>query len=142
MTNDKVLIWSCIAMMLLTTLVALRMVTARLREGKAKQLRQRDYATSRHMAAVLEDVQAADNYRNLFEAPVLFYLLCVLLLVTHQASAVFAALAWGFVASRYVHSYIHCTYNKVRHRFYAFLLSCAILVLMWLWFAVQLLITS
>jgi len=41
-------------------------------------------------------------------------------------------LAWAFVAARVAHSWIHCTYNKVMHRFRAYALSVFALLALWL----------
>lgn len=82
--------------------------------------------------------QAANNFRNLFELPVLFYALVALLLVTERTDGVQVALAWVFVASRYAHSLIHLSYNHVPHRFLAFLIGLLVLLAMWGRFALQL----
>lgn len=79
--------------------------------------------------------QAANNFRNLFELPVLFYALVALLLITGKADAGQQALAWVFVASRYLHSFIHLSYNNVSHRFLAFLVGMLVLLAMWVKFA-------
>ena len=50
--------------------------------------------------------------------PVLFYALCAVLAPTeHGSAAFFVAGGWVFVFLRYVHSFIHLTYNRVAHRF-------------------------
>ena len=48
-------------------------------------------------------------------------------------------LAWAYVALRVVHSGIHCTYNRVKHRFFAFAASNLVLWALWVVLAVQLL---
>ena len=40
-----------------------------------------------------------------------------------QGDALLLSLAWSFVALRAVHSLIHCSYNRVMHRFVAYLLG-------------------
>jgi hypothetical protein len=47
--------------------------------------------------------------------------------------------AWLYVALRYVHSFIHLTYNRVIHRFAVYVLSTVILFMLWGVFAVQVL---
>ncbi len=84
------------------------------------------------MAARFTDTRAADNYRNLFEAPVLFYVALVAAFASMQVTAVTLGLAWAYVALRYVHSYIHCGYNRVGHRLYVFLASNVVLWALWL----------
>jgi hypothetical protein len=49
----------------------------------------------------------ANNYQNQFELPVLFYAVMALLIATGLADGVTLVLAWAFVASRLVHSFIH-----------------------------------
>ena len=56
-----------------------------------------------------------------------------------QGGAVVLALAWTFVALRVLHSAIHCSYNKVMHRFYAYVAGGAVLWLLWAWLAFGLL---
>jgi hypothetical protein len=58
---------------------------------------------------------------------------------TGVATGVFLALAWAFVVLRIVHSFIHCTYNRVMHRFTAYLLSSLVLWVIWVYLALQLL---
>ncbi|MGH8034763.1 MAG: MAPEG family protein, partial [Lysobacterales bacterium] len=64
--------------------------------------------------------------------PVLFYLAILLSLVLLVQDDLLVQLAWGFVAFRVLHSLVHCTYNRVMHRFLAYLSSCLLLMLMWL----------
>jgi len=82
----------------------------------------------------------ANNYQNQFELPVLFYVLIAFLLATRMADAVQVILAWIFLLSRLVHSYIHIGRNVVIDRFYAFLASVATLMAMWIWFAARMLL--
>ena len=132
------LAWACVAMAALSFVVAGRLLAARIAEIRTKNLRLRDMATSVELAK-LESVRIADNLRNLHETPVLFYAVCVLLMVTGHVSAFFVACAWLYVALRAAHSWIHCTYNHVRHRFYAFAASFAVLLAMWIGLALALL---
>jgi hypothetical protein len=60
--------------------------------------------------------QVANAFANQFELPVLFYVLTILVYVTHQATVVFVALAWVFVIFRVLHAYVHVTSNIVRVR--------------------------
>lgn len=80
--------------------------------------------------------QAANNFRNLFELPVLFYVLVVLMLIMDDVDTTQLVLAWVFVISRYLHSLIHLSYNNVTHRFLAYVVGLLVLLIMWLRFAV------
>ena len=74
----------------------------------------------------------SDNLKNLFEMPVLFYVAAMLAIVLLIQDMLLIRLAWGFVILRIVHSVVHCTYNRVMHRFIAYLASCLFLILMWI----------
>ncbi|MCP3731827.1 MAPEG family protein [Sphingomonas sp. MG17] len=80
----------------------------------------------------------ANNYRNLFEMPVLYFALVPLLMITDQASDVQAMLAWLYVALRYLHSFVHIGPKKVPVRALLFALSAVVLMAMWIGFAVDL----
>lgn len=74
------LISAALALVLLTLVVAARLLYTRVHEMRQKRIHPQAAATSLQMSARLENVQAADNFRNLFEAPVLFYALIAIAL--------------------------------------------------------------
>ena len=80
---------------------------------------------------------ATRNYMNLFELPVLFYVGCLVAVVTGAETPALVALGWAYVAFRVAHSLIHVTYNHVMHRFYAFGASNAVLIAMWVLLATK-----
>ena len=55
----------------------------------------------------------------------------VIAIIINQGAEYFVILAWLFVALRYVHTYIHTTYNHIIHRLFVFASSVIILLLMW-----------
>jgi len=126
------------AMVVLTLVVWLRMYTTRVAQMKRERIHPQSVATSAQAAAKLTDSRAADNFRNLFELPVLFYLALVVAAVSGLANTTTLALAWLFVLLRVVHSAIHCGYNKVMHRFQAYLAGGVVLWLLWAWLGYQL----
>ncbi len=65
----------------------------------------------------------SDNLKNLFEIPVIFYVLALYLFVTNQVDTAYVSAAWVFVMFRALHSAIHCTVNIVMLRFYLYLFS-------------------
>ena len=120
-----------VVMVLLTAVVTFRMFFERVRQVKAEKIPFRDIPSGSQMAARFSDTRAADNYRNLFEAPVLFYLALVVAFASMQVTAVTLGLAWAYVALRIVHSYIHCGYNRVSHRLYVFMATNVVLWIFW-----------
>ena len=81
--------------------------------------------------------QLTNAFENQFELPVLFYLLIVLAIFTGKASLFFVILAWIFVATRLGHAAIHITHNNVPRRFWWYTAGAVVLAVMWLLFAVQ-----
>ena len=128
-----------LAMVLLTFVVWLRMYFMRIGQMKRERIHPQAVATSAQATARLTDSRAADNFRNLFELPVLFYLALVVAAVADLAGTVVLVLAWLFVALRVAHSAIHCTYNKVMHRFQVYLAGGIALFALWCVLAVGLL---
>ncbi|MDQ3039450.1 MAG: MAPEG family protein [Pseudomonadota bacterium] len=120
-----------VAMVALTIAVLFQMFFERRRQVLAEAIHMREIPSSSQMASRFVDTRGADNYRNLFEMPVLFYVALVVAFVTSQVTPLVLGLAWGYVAFRVLHSFIHCTYNRVMHRFYAFLASNVLLWTMW-----------
>lgn len=127
-------IWlPALAMVALTFVVWLRMYFARVGQMKRERIHPQKVATSAQAAALLTDSRAADNFRNLFELPVLFYLALVVAERVGRVDGITLALAWAFVLARIVHSLVHVTYNRVMHRFVAYVAGGAVLWLLWLY---------
>lgn len=119
------------AMVALTAIVWVRLYFERIGEMRERRIRPQSVATSREMAAALVRTQAADNLRNLFEIPVLFYALCLAVVSVGVATPLLVDGAWAYVLLRAVHSLIHCTYNRVMHRFATYVASSALLFVLW-----------
>jgi hypothetical protein len=66
---------------------------------------------------------AARNFSNLFEVPVLFYVVAILFYLTGPVTGLSLGLAWLFFVSRVIHSLIHLGPNKITPRFVAFALG-------------------
>jgi hypothetical protein len=115
----------------LTAAVWLKLYADRLGEMRARRIEPQALATARAAAAGLERPQAADNFRNLFEVPVLFYVLCAALALEGGSTPGFVAAAWAYAVLRALHSLIHVTYNRVTHRFLVYVASTLLLFGMW-----------
>ena len=130
--------WPVIAQVALTFVVTIRMYRVRIAEIRANRISPQSIANSRQAAEKLQDINASDNFRNLLELPVLFFAICPILYMTGNVTTLQLSLAWIFVALRCTHSFIHVTYNRVRHRFRAFFASMICVFAMWAVFAVRL----
>ena len=70
----------------------------------------------------------ADNYNHLMEQPTVFYAAALVLAVAGQGDGLNAALAWGYVAIRVVHSLVQALTNIIMVRFLIFMLGSVVLV--------------
>ena len=129
--DTRLMFWPAVAMAALTFIVWLHMYFRRVAQMKRERIHPQAVATSAQLSARLTDSASADNFRNLFELPVLFYLAVVVAAQTAQVTVVTLSLAWLFVALRIAHSAIQCTYNKVIHRFYVYVIGGVVLWLLW-----------
>lgn len=86
--------------------------------------------------------QIANAFHNQLELPVLFYVLVAFLMITTQVNIWFLVLAWVFVIARIVHAVVHTTTNAVRQRFATHAIGAAVLLIMWILFAIRILFFS
>src|SRR5882724_1169095 len=120
---------------------ALMFWMARVRAGclKRGEIKMRDMALGQS-AWPARPQQVSNCYASQFELPLLFYVLVILAWITRQTDLIFLVMAWIFVVSRLVHAYIHTSSNHVPTRFNAFAVGAIVLLLMWIIFAVRILI--
>jgi hypothetical protein len=129
----------CAALALLTFVVMGVMYQRRIAEMRRERIAPQSFALSGEAGRLLTDTRASDNYRNLFELPVLFYVLCIALALTSNVDQVYVAGAWLFIALRAVHSAIQVGKNAVMSRFRVFAAGSLVLLALWLRFTVELL---
>jgi len=83
--------------------------------------------------------KVANSYHNQYELPVLFFVLVAFAMITRKADLIFVVLSWVFVISRIVHMSIHTTSNNVPRRFFVYAFGLLVLIVMWIYFAIQIL---
>ena len=112
-------------MLILTMLVWIFMFVQRLRYASANKIDAEAMKTPADVQALIpgEVSSGSNNLKNLFELPVIFYAVCLYLTVLLKVDDIYVNCAWAFLIFRCLHSLIHCTYNKVMHRFMAYLVS-------------------
>ena len=130
--NTALLLYPMAALVALHMLVAARVFLTRVSAVRGHKVSLKYFRNFKGDAQDDAMVAATRHYANLFEMPVLFYAVCLLILHVGRADAVFAALAWSYVALRVVHMAIHLSYNKVPHRIVAFATSTLVLFAMWI----------
>ena len=132
------ILWPAIALAALSFVVMGWVAVARAGHMKRNPPRPDDFATGESAMRYFQPVEMpANNLRNLFEAPVLFFALIPLLLITHQAGHAQVALAWVYVVLRVIHSVGHVVLRKISVRAPAFWVSVIVLMAMWIGFAID-----
>ncbi len=113
-------------MIMLTILVWIYMYIRRIGYMMKNRIPARAGSTPQKMASIVpESVQnPANNFNNLFQVPVLFYVIVLYLLWAGQVDQIHIICAWLFFLLRAVHSAIQCTVNIVMARFIVYSLSC------------------
>ncbi len=132
---ERDILLPCAALVGLTAIVWARGVHERISEIRERRIRPQDLALSGERSRRLARTAAMDNFNNLLELPALFYVLCIVLALTREASPGFVLAAWIFVALRAVHSLIQATHNRVTHRFATWVAGALWLFGMWAGFA-------
>ena len=128
----KPILLPLLVQVLITLAVWIYMYITRLREIRHKGIEPQQLALRSDAQKLLSASAApADNFKNLFEMPLLFFLAVLLSLILLIQDDLLVAFAWGFVVLRAIHSLIHCTYNQVLHRFTVYIASSLMLFLMW-----------
>ena len=86
-------------------------------------------------------LKIAYAFQNQLELPLLFYVLTILAWVTRQADLFFLVLAWIFVVLRILHAAVHVSSNNLAQRAILFLAGAVVLAVMWLVFALRILLS-
>jgi len=120
--NPEAIFLPMLATMTLTAIVWFYMYARRIPAMRRARVSVQTYTTPDKVTEHLpEDVNyAANNLKNLFEVPVLFYGLCLYLFVSANVDAAYVVAAWLFFLLRAFHSLVHCTRNIVMWRFYLY----------------------
>ncbi|MFC3115189.1 MAPEG family protein [Cellvibrio fontiphilus] len=124
------MIYPMFAMVLLTFLVAFRLLFLRLKAVKTGSVRLSQFRLNTGDMPD-EITQTARNYSNLFEIPVLFYAAGATAIAMGTDSSAMIVAAWIFVLARLAHSLIHLTTNDVINRFRAYTLGNLCVLVIW-----------
>jgi len=118
-------------MVVLTAIVGIITVRARILSVKNKEVRAKYYKLMEGQEVPEFITKTGRNFNNQFEVPLLFYVAAVTHLVLQTNSQFALVCAWAFVISRFIHSYIHITYNHILHRMLTFFFGFFFVLLMW-----------
>jgi len=115
------------------------MVSARRQALVSRETKIRDIALGEPNWPV-RATQIGNCYRNQFELPVLFYVLIALALPLRRVDDIILLLSWIFVISRLVHAGVFVTSNDLGRRSTAWIAGGLVLLVMWLYFALKILL--
>jgi hypothetical protein len=135
--TDYGLFYPMFAMFLLSGTVLALLFAGRVRAIRAREVAQSYFKVYQGAAEPEYSAQRARHFSNLFEAPTLFYAVCLAAMVTHSANRALVVLAWLYVAARLVHSVIHLGRNDITQRLSAYFASWAVLAAMWIYVALR-----
>jgi hypothetical protein len=125
------MIYAMFVVSILTIMIGLIAVRARIASVSNGQVKARYFKLMQGQEVPEIVTKTTRCVNNMFEVPVLFYVVCTLYVVLGIESLFGLVFAWLFVIFRTVHAYIHITYNLVRHRMYVF--GAAVLCVLFLW---------
>jgi len=84
--------------------------------------------------------QIGNCFKNQFELPLLFYALIALAMPLRHADLFIVLMSWVFVVTRFVHTGIFVTSNDLKQRSLAWFAGVLVLFVMWLYFALRILL--
>ena len=115
------------------------MATARGQAVSARETSIKDIAL-REPNWPVKVTQIGNCFSNQFEIPVLFYLLIAFALPLRHADLFIVLMSWVFVVTRFAHAGIFVTSNDVRTRSLAWFAGVVVVLVMWIWFALKILL--
>jgi len=129
--NQATIFLPCFALVIWTMFVMAIMFLSRVRAVKSGTVRMSYF---RVLKGDIPDKLAAiaRHFSNLFELPVLFYAVPIIVFVLQKVDTLYLILCWAFLVSRLVHGCIHITYNNVMHRLQAYFAGAFILLAVWI----------
>ncbi len=134
--TEYALIYPMFAMVVLTFYVLVTLFRSRVKsvkEGKISGAYFRTYRGEEESDAL---IQLSRHFTNLFEAPVLFYVVCLAAMISGETTTAFQFLAWAYVSIRAAHAYIHIGRNRVQKRLRVYFFSWIVLLVMWVYLIV------
>ena len=126
-------------MVALTFVVTMRLLYFAVKSVKKGEVHIKQYRIyNGEFPPILNSVR--QHYKNMFEMPILFYLLAVLLLIQGNTTNLDIIFAWGFVVFRILHSISRIPNRDVNLRFGLFAGSFLMLLGGWINFSLKYLI--
>ena len=135
--NNHLILWPMLVQILLTLWVFI-VLAKRKKQSVAEGTADREAAALDNKAWPEDVIKASNNIENQFQTPVLFYALCLALIVNNGVTSMTLSLAWVYAVSRLAHAYVHVGSNHVPTRLRYFLIGVVSLIAMSVILGVQL----
>lgn len=129
---STLMLWPMLAMAALTAAAWVAMGRRRFAAVRAGEVRMDAFRGDRAPDLPAAAAVATRHFANHFEIPVLFHVACLLHIAFSTGGVVAAALAWGFVALRALHTREHLGRNHVPTRFRIYAASTLLAWALWL----------
>lgn len=126
------LIYPMFAMVVLTMVVLVTLFRSRVRAVQLGNVAASYFRLYQGAGEPEISAKAARHFSNLFEAPVLFYVACLVAIIIERGDSLTLGLAWAYVAARLIHALVHLGGNRLRKRVLAYFFSWLVLLAMWL----------
>lgn len=125
------ILYPLFALVLLSVVVGLRMLQLRFRAVSRDSLPAAYFQLNQGGKLPRYLIQAEQHYTNLYETPMLFYVIVILIYVLKMTTPLSLLLAWAYIAVRLGHAYVHMGQNRLATRRRFFLSSIVVLVALW-----------
>ncbi|MDX1490381.1 MAG: MAPEG family protein [Pseudohongiellaceae bacterium] len=129
--NQSLLVYPMFVMVLLTASIVIRTLRARIKSVKKGEIEAKYYRLYQGAVEPEETAKLTRHFSNLFEAPVLFYAVCVAAMSLNITGLAFLLLSWAYVVTRIVHTIVHTGRNRLRNRMIWYFASWTVLLAMW-----------
>lgn len=132
--------WPMLAMATLTAIAWVVMGRRRQAALSGKEMRLDDFSGRGEVPMTAPVSVSTRHFANHFEVPLLFHVIGTVHLALGVASVFAVAVGWGFVLLRALHMREHLGRNRIMTRFNLYAASTALMWLLWLHLAAQLLL--
>lgn len=129
--NSTIILYPIAMQLILIAFTALLTVTVRRKGALAGEIKVSRFKTMNLEGIEAKYVTPGNSYNNQFQMPMLFMSFVLFALQLQLVDAFFIYASWAFVALRYLHAYIHLTYNNVIHRLLCFASGVLIIFICW-----------
>ena len=136
------LVYPMAAMVLLTMVVLVRLFRSRVAAVRAGEIDAAFFRLHQGREEPEATRKVSRHFVNLFEAPTLFYVVCLAAMIAGTGGFVILALAWAYVGARAIHAFVHLGGNRLRKRIAIYFTSWLILAAMWAWLVISVLRTA